>query len=254
MLLDQLGIFICQLISVMFDGNWLLLVFYCCIEFGEKWVGNNDVSVVKIFLDCGKSWCDVVVLESLGCVYMSIILFLDGRLVVFFCSCWVDYIWFSQFSDQGESWFVLVLMMFLNNNLFIQVIFLDNGELVLVFNNMSVVGVMECCVLLYDEIVDDDGCRELEVIGKSVFWGVLCVLMIVVILVDGGESWLWLCNFDEGDGYCMINNLEQKLNWEFFYFSIKQGVDGNLYIVYIWYCQVIKYVCVLLQWVKGESV
>ncbi len=71
-LLDQPGTFIRQPISVMSDGNWLLPVFYCRTEPGEKWVGNNDVSAVKISSDCGKSWRDVAVPESLGCVHMSI--------------------------------------------------------------------------------------------------------------------------------------------------------------------------------------
>ncbi|MCQ4062102.1 glycosyl hydrolase, partial [Klebsiella pneumoniae] len=96
--------FIRQPISVMSDGNWLLPVFYCRTEPGEKWVGNNDVSAVKISSDCGKSWRDVAVPESLGCVHMSITPLPDGRLAAFFRSRWADHIWFSQSSDQGESW------------------------------------------------------------------------------------------------------------------------------------------------------
>ncbi|MCS6067652.1 hypothetical protein LNO81_13665 [Klebsiella variicola subsp. variicola] len=46
--------------------------------------------------------------------------------------------------------------------------------------------------------------------------------MTVAISADGGESWPWLRNLDEGDGYCMTNNSEQKLNREFSYPSIKQ--------------------------------
>lgn len=56
--------------------------------------------------------------------------------------------------------------------------------------------------------------------------------MTVAISADGGESWPWLRNLDEGDGYCMTNNSEQKLNREFSYPSIKQGADGNLHIAY----------------------
>ncbi len=59
-------------------------------------------------------------------------------------------------------------------------------------------------------------------------------------------------NLDEGDGYCMTNNSEQKLNREFSYPSIKQGEDGNLHIAYTWYRQAIKYIRVSPQWVKGE--
>lgn len=89
--------------------------------------------------------------------------------------------------------------------------------------------------------------------GKSAFWGAPRAPMTVAISADGGESWPWLRNLDEGDGYCMTNNSEQKLNREFSYPSIKQGADGNLHIAYTWYRQAIKYVRVSPQWVKGES-
>ena len=196
-LLDQPGTFIRQPISVMPDGSWLLPVFYCRTEPGEKWVGNNDV--------------------------------------------------------QGESWSAPAPTTLPNNNSSIQATTLDNGELVLVFNNMSAAGATERRASLYDEIADDDGRKEPETTGKSAFWGAPRAPMTVAISPDGGKSWPWLRNLDEGDGYCMTNNSEQKLNREFSYPSIKQGADGNLHIAYTWYRQAIKYVRVSPQWVKGES-
>ncbi|MDR8268878.1 glycosyl hydrolase, partial [Acinetobacter baumannii] len=81
------------------DGSWLLPVFYCRTAPGEKWVGNNDVSAVKISSDGGRSWRDVAVPESLGCVHMSITAHPDGGLAAFFRSRWADHIWFSRSSD-----------------------------------------------------------------------------------------------------------------------------------------------------------
>lgn len=118
---------------------------------------------------------------------------------------------------------------------------------------MSAAGATERRASLYDEIADDDGRREPEATGKSAFWGAPRAPMTVAISADGGESWPWLRNLNEGDGYCMTNNSEQKLNREFSYPSIKQGADGNLHIAYTWYRQAIKYVRVSPQWVKGES-
>ncbi|HHN8522428.1 TPA: sodium:solute symporter family transporter [Klebsiella quasipneumoniae] len=252
-LLDQPGTFIRQPISVMPDGSWLLPVFYCRTEPGEKWVGNNDVSAVKISSDGGISWRDVAVPESLGCVHMSITPHPDGGLAAFFRSRWADHIWFSHSSDQGESWSAPAPTTLPNNNSSIQATTLDNGELVLVFNNMSAAGATERRASLYDEIADDDGRKEPETTGKSAFWGAPRAPMTVAISPDGGKSWPWLRNLDEGDGYCMTNNSEQKLNREFSYPSIKQGADGNLHIAYTWYRQAIKYVRVSPQWVKGES-
>ncbi len=97
---------------------------------------------------------------------------------------------------------------------------------------MSAAGATERRASLYDEIADDDGRREPEATGKSAFWGAPRAPMTVAISADGGESWPWLRNLDEGDGYCMTNNSEQKLNREFSYPSIKQGADGNLHIAY----------------------
>ncbi|WIK10424.1 exo-alpha-sialidase [Klebsiella pneumoniae] len=231
-----------------------------------QFAGNQDTAIVRYRLshdggrswgaissDCGKSWRDVAVPESLGCVHMSITPLPDGRLAAFFRSRWADHIWFSQSSDQGESWSAPVPTTLPNNNSSIQATPLDNGELALVFNNMSAAGATERRASLYDEIADDDGRREPEATGKSAFWGAPRAPMTVAISADGGESWPWLRNLDEGDGYCMTNNSEQKLNREFSYPSIKQGADGNLHIAYTWYRQAIKYVRVSPQWVKGES-
>ena len=174
-------------------------------------------------------------------------------MAAFFRSRWADHIWFSHSSDQGESWSAPAPTTLPNNNSSIQATTLDNGELVLVFNNMSAVGATERRASLYDEIADDDGRKEPETTGKSAFWGAPRAPMTVAISPDGGKSWPWLRNLDEGDGYCMTNNSEQKLNREFSYPSIKQGADGNLHIAYTWYRQAIKYVRVSPQWVKGAS-
>ncbi|EPG9946253.1 sialidase family protein [Klebsiella aerogenes] len=251
-LLDEPGTFIRQPISVMPNGNWLLPVFYCRTRPGEKWVGNDDVSAVKISADGGKSWRDVAVPQSLGCVHMNITPLADGSLTAFFRSRWADHIWYSRSTDFGESWSAPIPTTLPNNNSSIQVTTLSNGDLALVFNNMSAAGASERRASLYDEIEDDDGRKEPERTGKTAFWGAPRAPMTVAISADGGKSWPWMRNLDEGDGYCMTNNSEQKLNREFSYPSIKQGEDGNLQIAYTWYRQAIKYVRVSPQWVKGE--
>ncbi|AMH07654.1 TPA: sialidase family protein [Klebsiella aerogenes] len=251
-LLDEPGTFIRQPISVMPNGNWLLPVFYCRTRPGEKWVGNDDVSAVKISADGGKSWRDVAVPQSLGCVHMNITPLADGSLAAFFRSRWADHIWYSRSTDFGESWSAPIPTTLPNNNSSIQVTTLSNGDLALVFNNMSAAGASERRASLYDEIEDDDGRKEPERTGKTAFWGAPRAPMTVAISADGGKSWPWMRNLDEGDGYCMTNNSEQKLNREFSYPSIKQGEDGNLQIAYTWYRQAIKYVRVSPQWVKGE--
>ena len=117
---------------------------------------------------------------------------------------------------------------------------------------MSAEGAQERRASLYDEIDGGDSSRtEPEATnGKSAFWGAPRAPMTVAISADGGKSWPWRRNLDEGDGYCMTNNSQDKRNREFSYPSINQTPDGTLHIAYTWFRQAIKYVRVSPDWVK----
>ncbi|MTH46071.1 sialidase family protein [Intestinirhabdus alba] len=254
-LLDKPGTFIRQPIVVVKNGNWLLPVFYCRTRDGEKWVGNDDISAVKISSDCGKTWRDVPVPESLGCVHMNITPLADGTLVALFRSRWADHIWISRSDDGGESWTTPEPTTLPNNNSSIQVTTLQDGRLALVFNFMSAAGALERRASLYDEIDDGDGRKEpTPVEGRSAFWGAPRAPMTVALSADGGKSWPWQRNLDEGDGYCMTNNSRQKLNREFSYPSIKQGADGQLHIAYTYFRQAIKYVRITPEWIEERAI
>ena len=134
---------------------------------------------------------------------------------------------------------------------------LANGDLALVFNAMSAEGASERRTSLYDEIEDeeDDVAIAAEPVihtGKTAFWGAPRAPMTLAISRDGGKSWPFRRNLDEGDGYCMTNNSQEKLNREFSYPSIKQGLNGELHIAYTYFRQAIKYVRVKEEWVTGE--
>ncbi|MCU5771163.1 exo-alpha-sialidase [Erwiniaceae bacterium BAC15a-03b] len=257
-LLDQPGTFIRQPVVVLDNGDWLLPVFYCRTTPGEKWVGNNDDSAVKISSDKGKSWRDVAVPESTGCVHMNITLLKDGSLLALYRSRWADFIYQSRSTDGGNSWSAPQATELPNNNSSIQVTTLNNGHLALVFNKMSAADATERRASLYDEIEDEDDdvavALEPKVhTGRSAFWGAPRAPMTLAISTDGGKSWPQQRNLDEGDGYCMTNNSQQKLNREFSYPSIKQGVNGELHIAYTYFRQAIKYVRVNEEWLTGEQ-
>jgi len=244
-LIDNPGTFIRQPIIVVPNGNWLLPVFYCTVKPGEKWVGNYDTSGVKISEDKGKTWRDVAVPNSLGCVHMCITPLKNGSLIALYRSRWADNIYKSVSHDNGETWSEPVPTTLPNNNSSIQVTTLDNGDLALVFNNMSAAGATERRKSLYDEIEDDSGAKEPELVeGRSAFWGAPRAPMTFAISKDNGETWSVLANLDEGDGYCMTNNSQQMLNREFSYPSIAQGQNGDIHIAYTYFRQAIKYVCV----------
>ena len=252
-LLDRPGTFIRQPLVVLPNGNWLLPVFYCTTKPGEKWVGNNDTSAVKISSDQGKTWRDVAVPESIGCVHMNITLLKDGSLLALYRSRWADHIYLSRSEDDGESWSAPQPTDLPNNNASIQVTTLTNGDLALVYNAMNAEGASERRLSLYDEIEDeeDDVIVAAEPVvhtGKTAFWGAPRAPMTLAISKDGGKTWPWKRNLDEGDGYCMTNNSQEKLNREFSYPSIKQGVNGELHIAYTFYRQAIKYVRVNEDW------
>lgn len=242
-LIDKPGTFIRQPIVVLKNGNWLLPIFNCSVKPGEKWVGNYDTSSVKISEDKGKTWRDVNVPNSLGCVHMSIAPLKNGSLIAVYRSRWADHIYQSYSHDSGETWSEPKATELPNNNSSIQITALNNGDLAMVFNNMSAAGAISRRSSLYDEIEDDSGAKEPEIIdGKSAFWGAPRAPMSLAISKNNGETWSVIGNLDEGDGFCMTNNSQEKLNREFSYPTITQSPDGVVHIAYTYFRQAIKYV------------
>ncbi|MBA0205561.1 sialidase family protein [Pectobacterium aroidearum] len=257
-LLDQPGTFIRQPITVLANGDWLLPVFYCRVQPGEKWVGNNDDSAVKISSDQGKTWREYPVPNSTGCVHMNITPLQDGTLLALYRSRWADFIYQSRSTDGGKTWSDPVPTDLPNNNSSIQVTTLENGHLALVFNHMSAADATERRLSLYDEIEDEEDkasnakMPEVQAGSRSAFWGAPRAPMTLAISEDGGKSWPWQRNIEVGDGYCMTNNSTEKLNREFSYPSVKQAQDGKLHVAFTYFRQAIKHVVVSEEWVKAN--
>lgn len=249
------GIFIRQPITVMPNGDWLLPVFYCIAKPGEKWVGSYDTSGVMISKDNGKTWFNVDVPDSLGCVHMNILLLKDNSLYALFRSRWADNIYASRSTDGGYHWSTPIATNLPNNNSSIQATVLNNGHIALVFNQSSAKDAIAKRISLYDEI-EDESCankKEAEIIDgqKNAFWGAPRAPMSLAISMDNGETWPYIRHLDEGDGYCMTNNSKDSLNREFSYPTIKQGLDGKLHIAYTYFRMAIKYVVIDENWVKN---
>ncbi|WP_294832987.1 exo-alpha-sialidase [uncultured Gilliamella sp.] len=249
------GIFIRQPITVMPNGDWLLPVFYCIAKPGEKWVGSYDTSGVMISKDNGKTWFNVDVPDSLGCVHMNILLLKDNSLYALFRSRWADNIYASRSTDGGYHWSTPIATNLPNNNSSIQATVLNNGHIALVFNQSSAKDAITRRISLYDEI-EDESCankKEAEIIDgqKNAFWGAPRAPMSLAISMDNGETWPYIRHMDEGDGYCMTNNSKDSLNREFSYPTIKQGLDGKLHIAYTYFRMAIKYVVIDENWVKN---
>lgn len=261
-LFDKAGTFVRQPVVVLDNGDWLVPVFYCRTRPGEKWVGDDDISAVRISSDQGHSWREVEVPGSVGCVHMNIEKLPDGTLLALFRSRWADNIYASRSSDGGNTWSEPASTGLPNNNSSIQFTRLANGHLALVFNDISAAQATERRVSLYDEIEDEETELSTEPAvtaekmvtadARTAFWGTPRAPMTLAISEDGGRTWPFKRNLEVGDGYCMTNNSELQLNREYSYPSIKQTEDGVLHIAYTFYRQKIRYARVREDWVKGS--
>ena len=257
-LFDQAGTFVRQPVVVLDNGEWLIPVFYCHVNPGEKWVGNHDTSAVRISADQGKTWSEFAVPNSVGCVHMNVEKMPDGSLLALYRSRWADNIYMSRSMDNGRIWSDPVPTELPNNNSSIQFTRLNNGHLAIVYNDISAAQATERRASLYDEIEDEDAAEGEAAVepvattqGKTAFWGTPRAPMTLAISEDGGKTWPCKRNLEVGDGYCMTNNSELQLNREYSYPSIKQTADGVIHVAYTYFRQKIKYVRVTEDWVKG---
>lgn len=256
-LFDKPGTFVRQPPVVLDNGDWLLPVWYCITGPGEKWVGNHDVSAVMISTDQGHSWTRHDVPDSTGSVHMNVHQLPDGSLLGLFRSRWADFIYSSRSTDRGRSWSAPTPTELPNNNSSIQFVKLATDELALVYNPVSAEGHAQRRASLYDEIEDegDDrvtpGARQ---DGKAAVWGIPRAPMSLAISRDGGHSWPTRLDLELGDGFCLTNNSQEKLNREFSYPSIIQAADGSLHVAFTYFRQKIKHVHLPLNAIDRKSV
>lgn len=253
-LFAQAGIFVRQPVVVLDNGDWLLPIFHCPAQPGEKWAGHDDTSAVMISSDQGATWTEVAVPQSTGCVHMCIVRGkAAGQLLAFYRSRWADHVYRSVSHDNGRSWSAPQATELPNNNSSIQVTRLASGALGIVFNESSAANATERRASLYDEIDDGDGRKEAVVRGRSAFWGAPRAPLTVALSDDEGLTWPHRRNLETGDGYCMTNNSQQRLNREYSYPSIHQSANGNLEIAYTVFRQKIRHIRTREAWVRGEA-
>jgi predicted neuraminidase len=256
-LFDTPGTFVRQPPVVLDNGDWLAPVFRCLAAPGEKWVGNHDVSAVRISGDDGATWTEHAVPGSTGCVHMNVVKAANESLLAFFRSRWADNVYSSESTDDGRHWTEPQPTDLPNNNSSIQVTRLASGHLAIVYNDMSAAQASERRVSLYDEIEDDGESPTSPAAvattspgGRTAFWGAPRAPMTIAISEDNGGTWPHKRNLETGDGYCMTNNSAQQLNREYSYPSIQQTSDGAIHIAYTVFRQRIRYVRIREDWVS----
>ena len=245
-LIGDAGTFVRQPIHVTRAGDLLLGTFLCRTEPGVKWVGDDDISEVRISSDGGKNWRRITVPGSLGCVHMNIVEAGPGELLALFRSRWADFIYASRSLDNGLSWSAPVPTELPNNNSSLQVSRLSDGRLALVYNHSSAANAAERRLSLYDEIEDEDEstptAQPSAPRARTAFWGAPRAPLMLAISADGGRSWPVRSEIETGDGYCMTNNSADRRNRELSYPSVHQMPDGSLNIAFTYHRQGIKHV------------
>lgn len=251
------GIFIRQPLVVLDNGDWLLPAYYCRTIPGQKWSGDDDSSFMKLSSDQGRTWRDVEVPGSLGCVHPNVEKLGGGRLLALFRSRWADRIYESRSADNGRSWSQPVPTSLPNNNSSIQFTRLASGHLALVFNDVDSSAATGRRTSLYDEIEDETPAanppRDTPVHReRTAFWGTPRAPMTIAISSDDGLTWTKR-DIETGDGYCMTNNSRDRSNRELSYPSIKQTADGAIHVAYTRFRQAIKYVRLTEEWITGAA-
>ena len=249
-LCDHPGTFVRQPIIVNGRGDWLLPVFRCIGEPGQRWTGNADTAAVLISRDAGSSWEMIDLPESVGAVHMNIVPRGDGRMVAFFRNRFAAQILCSHSTDDGITWSAPVETELPNNNSSIQATALQDGRISIIYNHSNALTSSDRRHSLYDEIEAEEGAQAVvpAEAGSApdgrlkAIWGVPRAPMSIVFSGDGGESFGVPGHLETGDGYCLTNNSKDALNREYSYPSIVEGPDGALHIAYTYYRRAIKYV------------
>ncbi|KAL4889024.1 BNR repeat-like domain-containing protein [Aspergillus ambiguus] len=241
-LFEDKGIFIRQPIRILDDDTWVLPVFKCRVNPGQKWMGSDDISCVRLSKDQGQSWTEIEVPDSTGCVHMAIQRLKDGKYLALFRSRWADNVYLARSLD-GVTWSSPEATVLPNPNAGICFDVLPSGRIVLVYNHSSKTNATGRREGLYDDIGDEDDSRTNQTTesGKSAFWGAPRAPLCVAWSDDDGLTWKNKV-LEDGDGFCMTNNSEKKLNRELSYPSMVVGNDGTLHIAFTFWRQRIKHV------------
>ncbi|KAF7195430.1 hypothetical protein HII31_03322 [Pseudocercospora fuligena] len=242
-LFPESGTFIRQPVVILEDGTWTIPTFKCRSEPGTRWVGNDDISAIRISRDEGKTWTEKEVPNSFGAVHMNIRQLKDKSYLALYRSRWADFIHKST-SPNGIDWSEPVPTTIPNPNAGICFDVLPSGRVLAVYNHSSRLNAQGRREGLYDDIAAADDVRKNQAskhAGKEAFWGAPRAPLCLAWSDDSGVSWKHRI-LEEGDGYCMTNNSEQKLNRELSYPSMVLGEDGLVHIAFTFWRQGIKYV------------
>lgn len=238
--------FIRQPIVILPDGTWVLPIWYCRVAPGYRWIGSDDIAAVLYTKDGGKTWAESIVPNSTGCVHMTIIALPNkSSYVAFYRSRWADNVYRAT-SPDGINWSSPEKTMLPNPNSGIGAAALPNGDIVIVFNDSRASDDMKRREGLYDDLTPDSDKRvnQPEVNGRTAIWGTPRKALSLGISKDDGKTWKYKV-LEDGDGFCLTNNSQERSNRELSYPSIfldSSTGDKAIHVAYTYLRQNIKYV------------
>lgn len=242
------GVFVRHPPVMLASGAWLLPVYRCVTPSEGPWMGDADISFVRLSEDAGRIWREYPIPDGLGCVHMSVVPLAGGGLLGLFRSRRADFIHASRSPDDGRHWSVPEPIALPNNNASIQALALADGRIALVFNNSSAADATGRRSGLYDDLGE-----AAPPPGGAAFWGAPRAPLTLAISADGGRTWPLRRDLEVGDGFCLTNNSKDGLNREYSYPSLTQTPDGMLHLAYTYFRQAIKYVRLAPDWVSKET-
>ncbi|KAI1248992.1 hypothetical protein MGN70_008599 [Eutypa lata] len=243
---ERKGVFIRQPIVILPDGTWVLPIWYCRVAPGYRWIGSDDIAAVLYTKDGGKTWAESIVPNSTGCVHMTIIALPNkSSYVAFYRSRWADNVYRAT-SPDGINWSSPEKTMLPNPNSGIGAAALPNGDIVIVFNDSRASDDMKRREGLYDDLTPDSDKRvnQPEVNGRTAIWGTPRKALSLGISKDDGKTWKYKV-LEDGDGFCLTNNSQERSNRELSYPSIfldSSTGDKAIHVAYTYLRQNIKYV------------
>jgi predicted neuraminidase len=202
----------------------------------------RNYSTIQISADQGRTWKECAVPESQGLVQPDVIELSPEHFEAFFRSRWADWV-YTSYSRDGCSWTAPTATRIPNNNSSIQVFRLDNGRLVIAFNNRQ-------------------AATKRAKSTTAPRWP-----LSVALSADSGQTWPWVRDVETGSEVPIESlpdaiagtDVERERGaffdhlYSYEYPSIIQTSDGIIHMAYTFRRRTIKYIAFDENWIKGGS-
>jgi len=222
LIFEKPGAFTRHPLLLLPDSTWLLPMTYVTSKgIGEG--SETNYSAMQLSQDSGKTWKECVVTQSFARVQPTVVQLAPGRLLSFFRSRKSDFIYQSSSTD-GCQWTEPTATVLPNNNASVQAFRLQDGHLVIVFDN------------------EHKGPRRPVSIALS---------------EDEGHTWRYVRDIEIGRPE--LGGESSKVmgagREEYSYPSVLQTRDGVIHVAYTFRRQTIKVVTFREGWIReGETV